>query len=273
MSFRKSEKIDVFIPTYNSGRHLQECLDSVKKAFPVRRVVLVDHKSVDSTLLIGRRNGCEIIEEEKGLAYARELSFRLAETEVLAMVESDLVYREYGWYERAIGLMKDNVAAVVAYVPRAREVERGRYNEFWSKHTPLRERRHGFSAGSTLVRTEAVRKMRLPPRLNAYEDLYIMRQLSKAGWTYKYIEVEGVHYSDDRSFAKARWYGANARTLYSLDPGNLVLVRRHLTMPLKGAVASILMLEPRVFWWAAGFTANFFWGWSRPRRFGALQRG
>lgn len=272
MSLRSSEKIDVFIPTYNSEKHLQECLDSVKKTFPVRRVVLIDHNSVDSTLRIGKANGCEIVEEERGLAYARELSFRLAETEVLAMVESDLVYREYSWYERAVGLMRDNVAAVVAYVPRALEVARGRYNEFWSRYTPLRERRHGFSAGSTLMKREAVKGMRLPPRLNAYEDLYILRQLSRRGWTYRYIEVGGVHYSDDSSFAKAKWYGANARTLYSMDPSDIVLIRRHLTLPMKGAVASLLTLDPTILSWALGFTANFFAGWSRPERYGALKR-
>ncbi len=272
MGFRNSEKIDVFIPTYNSEKHLQECLDAVKKAFPVRRVVLIDHNSVDSTLRIGKANGCEIVEEERGLAYARELSFRLAETEVLAMVESDLVYHEFGWYGSALGLMKEDVAAVVAYVPRASEETRGRFNEIWSRFTPLRSRRHGFSAGSTLMRTEAVREIELPTSLNAYEDIYLLRQLRRKGWKYRYIEVRGLHYSDEGSFRKARWYGANARVLYSIDPSDTLLARRHLILPAKGAVASLLTLDPKPFVWSIGFATNFFMGWSNPRLYRVLRR-
>lgn len=272
MTFPTTEKIDVFIPTYNSEKHLRECIDSVKKAFPVRRVVLIDHNSVDATARIGRENDCEIIEEDKGLAYARELSFRLAETEVFGMVESDLVYREYSWYRRAVGLMTEKVAAVVAYVPREEGDVRGRYNEFWSRVTPLRSRRHGFSAGSTLLRRDAVSRITLPTTLNAYEDLYLLRQLRKKGWTYRYIEVRGVHYSDVGSFRKARWYGGNARVLYSLDPTALILVRRHLILPVKGLVASILTLDPDLFTWSVGFAANFFAGWSSPTLYGSLRR-
>ena len=272
MSIRSSEKIDVFIPTYNSEKHLQECLDSVKKTFPVRRVVLIDHESTDLTWRIAEENGCEVVFEEKGLAYARELSFRLAETDVIALVESDLVYHEFGWYRSALGLMKEDVAAVVAYVPRANEEARGRYNEFWSRFTPLRSRRHGFSAGSTLMRTEAVREIKLPTALNAYEDIYLLRQLLRKGWKYRYIEVRGLHYSDEGTFRKARWYGANARVLYSLDPSDTLLARRHLTLPAKGAVASLLTLDPKPFVWSIGFAANFFVGWSNPKVYRMLRR-
>jgi glycosyltransferase involved in cell wall biosynthesis len=244
----------------------------VKRTFPVRRIVLIDHNSVDATSRIGRENGCEIIEEDKGLSYARELSFRLAETEVFGMVESDLVYREYSWYRRAVGLMTEKVAAVVAYVPREQGDVRGRYNEFWGRVTPLRSRRHGFSAGSTLMRREAVRGMTLPTVLNAYEDLYLLRQLRRKGWTYRYIEVRGVHYSDEGSFRKARWYGGNARVLYSLEPNDPLLIRRHVLLPFKGAVASAFTLDPEPFVWSVGFAANFFVGWSRPNLYASLKR-
>ncbi|MDV3278436.1 MAG: glycosyltransferase [Nitrososphaerales archaeon] len=265
-------QIDVFIPTYNSAAHLQDCISSVRRALPARRVVLLDHDSTDGTLKIAEREDCEVVREDKGLGYARQLAIDLAETEVFAMVESDLVYSQFGWYEDALKLMQGMVGAVVVYVPRSASEERGRYAEFWSRRTPLGERRHGFSAGSTLFRKEAVEGVHLPPFLNAYEDIYIMRQMRRRGWTYKTLEVAGTHHSDIQSSKKARWYGANARLLYSVDPGDVTLVRRQLALPLMGLVAAIGSRSPSVFAWSLSFSANFLLGWSDPKRFSRLKR-
>src|ERR1700692_4663046 len=81
-----NESIDVFVPTYNSEAHLQQCIDSIKKAFPVKRIVIIDHHSTDSTQEIALKNDCDIVFEDKGLAFARGLSFRLAQTELFALV-------------------------------------------------------------------------------------------------------------------------------------------------------------------------------------------
>lgn len=264
--------IDVFIPTYNSAAHLKDCVSSVRRALPARRVVLLDHNSTDATLAIAEGEGCEVVKEGRGLGYARQLAIDLAETAVFAMVESDLVYARSDWYEEAMKLMQETVGAVVAYVPRSTNDERGRYAEFWSRRTPLRERRHGFSAGSTLFRKAALDGVRIPPFLNAYEDIYIMRQMRRKGWTYRTLEVAGTHHSDIGSSRKARWYGANARLLYSVDPGDATLLRRQLTLPLMGLVAAVGTRSPPVFAWSISFSANFLLGWSDPEKFSSLER-
>ena len=43
-----NDSIDVFVPTYNSDAHLQQCIDSIKKVFPVKRIVIIDHHGTDS---------------------------------------------------------------------------------------------------------------------------------------------------------------------------------------------------------------------------------
>jgi glycosyltransferase involved in cell wall biosynthesis len=267
-----TEKIDVFIPTYNSEIHLQECINSVRKAFPIRRIVIIDHHSTDGTRRIAQENDCQVLLEDKGLAYVRELTFKMAESEFFAMVESDLVYHQFDWYERARSLLKGNAAAVVAFVPRSGGEVRGRYNEFWSRYTPMKDKKHGFSAGSTLMKRDAVQGMKLPERLQAYEDIYILRSLQSRGLTYRWIEVNGVHYSDFGSFKKARWYGANARILYSMFPGDLTLIRRYMALPLKGAIASLLMFDPSILSWSIGFALSFLRGWNNPERFSVLNR-
>jgi glycosyltransferase involved in cell wall biosynthesis len=239
---------------------------------PVKRMVILDHHSSDGTLEIAERNDCEVLQEDRGLGYARQLAIELASTEFFAMVESDLVYAEFDWYPKALAILEGNVGAVVAYVPRSSTDERGRYAEFWSRYTPLRERRHGFSAGSTLFRREAVRGIRIPPFLNAYEDIFIMREMRTRGWTYGTLEVAGTHYSDIESARKARWYGANARLLYSLQPGDLNLLRRHATLPIMGLIASMGSGSPGVFAWSLSFSANFLLGWSSPGRYSRLRR-
>lgn len=267
-----TSEIDVFIPTYNSVAHLQDCISSARRALPARRIVVLDHQSTDGTLEVARRNGCEVVEESRGLGYARQLAMELAGTEVFAMIESDLVYSRFDWYGDAARLLEGNVGAVVAYVPRKITDKRGRYADFWSRRTPLRERRHGFSAGSTLFLKKAVEGITIPPVLNAYEDIYIMRQMKRRGWTYKTLEVPGIHYSDFDSSRKARWYGANARLLYALDPSDLTLLRRQLTLPLLGLVAALGTRDAGVFTWALSFSASFLVGWSEPGRFSKLRR-
>lgn len=267
-----SAQIDVFIPTYNSEAHLRDCISSVRRAFPVRRIVLVDHHSTDGTLEIANANACEVVQEASGLGYARQLAVEMSETEVLAMVESDLVYEEFDWYSEALRRLEGSVGAVVAYVPRPASDERGMYSEFWSRRTPLRARRHGFSAGSTLFRRQAVAGIRLPTNLNAYEDIFLMRQMRKRGWTYSTMEVRGTHYSDYESSRKARWYGANARLLYSLEPGDLTLLRRQVTLPLLGLIAALGLGSASVFAWSLRFSANFLLGWGRPKKFSELKR-
>jgi glycosyltransferase involved in cell wall biosynthesis len=265
-------QIDVFIPTYNSIAHLEECVRSARRAVPTRRIVLIDHHSTDGTLDVGRRNGCEIVEEGKGLGYARQLAIELAETDVFGMVESDLVYSEFGWYAEASGMLGGDVGAVVAYVPRRITDKRGKYADFWSRHTPLQGRRHGFSAGSTLFLKRAVAGMKIPPLLNAYEDIYIMRRMREKGWKYKTLEVAGIHHSDFEPSRKARWYGANARRLYSVDPGDVTLLRRQLSLPLLGLVAAFGTRDAGVLAWALSFSGNFLLGWSEPGRYSSLKR-
>lgn len=265
-------QIDVFIATYNSAAHIQDCISAARRALPARRVVLIDHGSVDGTLGLAQRNGCEVVQERTGLGRARQMAMELAETEIFAMVESDLVYSQFDWYPRAEKQFQGNVGAVVAYVPRSLSEKRGKYAEFWSRRTPLRERRHGFSAGSTLFLKRAVEGIRVPPFLNAYEDIYIMRQMRARGWTYRTLEVAGTHHSDYESSRKARWYGANARLLYSADPGDLTLLRRQLTLPAMGLVAALGTGDAGVLAWALSFSANFLRGWGQPGRFSKFAR-
>jgi glycosyltransferase involved in cell wall biosynthesis len=272
LGMRETGPIDVFIATYNSAKHLEECLSSVRRSIPARRIVVVDHHSTDGTIAIARRNGCEVVLEEKGLAYARELSFEMAETEVFAMVESDLVYREYGWFERAASLLTGNVAAVVASVPRTGVGPWKKYSEFWARFTPLRGRRHGFSTGSTLLLTKAVKGIKIPSELRSYEDGYIARALAKRGWTFGWLEVDGVHYADFSDYRKGLWYGANARTLYRIDPTFRALLFRQLTLPVKGAVASLYLGDPRVLGRALILWFATFNGWFNAKKYRVMQR-
>lgn len=264
-------KIDVFIPTYNSERHLDNCLKSVFDSFPIKRIIIIDRYSTDSTVKIAVNYGCEIIYDANGLARARELSFKLASTEIFATVESDIVYKEKAWFDKAVRLFSNRVGAVVAYVPRLVSEPRGKYSYILSRYTPLRKRKHGFTAGSTLWLREAVRGIRIPAELKAYEDIYIERVLRKRGWSYRYIEVKGYHFSTLEDRVKARWYGANARIFHSLT-SDITLLRRNVTLPFKAAIVSLLGFDPKIFQWSFVFTFNFILGWSNPKKYSDLKR-
>jgi glycosyltransferase involved in cell wall biosynthesis len=263
--------VDVFIPTYNSEKYLRECINSILSSIPVKRIVIIDNYSTDKTQSIAKEFGCEVILDSSGLGKAREISFLEASTDIFVTVESDIVYSETGWFEKAVSLFKENVGAVVAYVPRPTSEERGLYSYILSKYTPLREKKHGFSAGSTLWLRKAVKDISVPQSLHAYEDIYIAREMKKRGWIYRWIEVKGIHHSTIEDRRKAEWYGANARIFYSLT-SDISLLRRHITLPIKAAVASLLSGNPRILSWSFGFTISFMKGWSAPSRYSRLRR-
>ena len=263
--------LDVFIPTYNSEKYLRQCLESVIRSIPVKRIILIDNYSTDRTQKIAKEFGCELILDSRGLGKARELSFKLASTDVFATVESDIVYEETGWFDRAISLLKGNVGAVVAYVQRPIEQNRGLFAYTLSRYTPLKEKRHGFSAGSTIWLKEALKGIEIPSSLKAYEDLYIERMMRKRGWVYRWIEVKGKHYSTLSDRKKAEWYGANARIFYSLT-SDLSLLRRHATIPFKATFASLLSRDPKLISWGISYTIAFMRGWAYPSRYYILKR-
>jgi glycosyltransferase involved in cell wall biosynthesis len=93
-------KIDVVIRTRNSAEMLKQCLDSIFREIPVRKVLIVDGGSTDDTLKIaGQYRDVEVfVKPELNLGQATQFGFSMAKTDWVAIIDSDMVLNR-GWFE------------------------------------------------------------------------------------------------------------------------------------------------------------------------------
>lgn len=276
-------KTDVLIPTYNSGKYFDECLYWVTKTVPYNRIIVADHQSTDDTLEIAKRYGCEIYDDGgKTLAAARNLLISKASTPIITWIDSDIVIREkYWWWRTYKTLVSSNgIGAVVARVSEEKFLsERMKYAHFWWKVAPG-TRKFGMTLGSTLMRLDDVRDIRIPEILDAREDRYLEVQLLKRGKKIEFIFVNGTHYFDYQE-DKAYWSGANTRIISNLidDPDVkqtsilYFLFRRILPAPFKAIPPALYYRDPKIIMWNTRHWWKFLMGWLYPQRYRKIRRG
>ena len=176
--------IDVIVLTKNSERMLRECLCSVYRNVPVNRLIIVDGYSTDKTLDIveefQRKHGNVLLLQDRGnRATARQKGISRVETEWFMFVDSDVVLSR-GWFRKA----KKHIAADVGAVWGI---------EVWSTlRNPLvlklflwvTRKIFDIRGGThdTLIRTDAVRDIKIPKSLHVFEDAYIMDWITRKGY-------------------------------------------------------------------------------------------
>jgi len=83
--------VTIVIPTYNSGRTISSCLDSIKSQTHSRcEVVIVDRFSDDETIPILRRYGCKIIQNLEKRSSARNIGASNTSGDYLMFIDSDM---------------------------------------------------------------------------------------------------------------------------------------------------------------------------------------
>jgi glycosyltransferase involved in cell wall biosynthesis len=96
----EGELIDVIIRTKNSEEFLKECLQSIYNEIPVWRIIIVDAGSTDKTLEIASSfdKACIYVKPELNLGQATKFGFSKAETEWVAIIDSDIILGR-GWFD------------------------------------------------------------------------------------------------------------------------------------------------------------------------------
>ena len=187
------EPIDVAILTYNSAVKLRECINSVYLNVPVKKLIVVDGFSTDSTPDIvaqfQQRYGNVLFIQEKGTrATARQTAIRLVKGDWFMFVDSDVVLSR-NWFAEAEKHVGEDVGAVWGI-------------EIWSvlkgkKILPLFERvtmkifeRRG-GTHDMLIRRKTVEDIKIPYQLHTYEDAFIKSWIDNKG--YKVLGVYEPH--------------------------------------------------------------------------------
>ena len=85
--------ISVVIPAYNEERYIKKTLFSLQKQiYPNFEVIVVDNQSTDHTASLALAHGARVIyESRKGVAYARQAGFLVAQGSIIATTDADTV--------------------------------------------------------------------------------------------------------------------------------------------------------------------------------------
>ncbi len=180
------EPIDVVMLTKNSDHLLRKCLESIHTNVPVRRLIIVDASSTDETLRIlgeyNKKYGNVRIMVDKGTrARAREVGIREVQTEWFMFADSDVILCN-DWMKKAEKQIDNSVGAVwglnIDVIPTVKNKVFLRLLGSVAKECfNLRGGMH-----DTLIRTEAVRGIKIPEQLHSYEDWFIVNWVKKKGY-------------------------------------------------------------------------------------------
>jgi hypothetical protein len=95
--------------------------------------------------------------------------------------------------------------------------------------------------------------------------------LKKNNWTFKVMEIDGVHYFD-HDVGKGSWSGAGERKLYGLRYLPYVLVRRVATAPIKAIPPAIGLKDWRIISWNTTYWFDYLRGFLNPEMYWNMKR-
>jgi len=189
------EPIDVVMLTKTSEHLLDTCLKSIYENVPVKRLIIVDGFSTDSTLKIvnefNRKYGnVEILSESGSRAKARERGIENVKTEWFMFADSDVILCK-DWSKKAEKYIHKDVGAVwglnIDVIPNVK-------NKLFLKSLALVARECFNLRGGmhdTLIRHEPVKNIKIPQQLHAFEDAYIVNWIRNKG--YKVLIGDDIH--------------------------------------------------------------------------------
>ncbi len=108
----RSVSLSIIVPVYNNSTDLKECLSAIKAAsLPNAEIIVVDDASTDDTFQTAMGLGVRPLrlEQNSGVAAARNYGARHARGDVLFFVDSDVVVPP-GLIERVVALFEGNPA-------------------------------------------------------------------------------------------------------------------------------------------------------------------
>jgi len=234
-----SNKIDVVMPTWNSGGPLFEITVKVllkTLGDRLHHFIVVDRFSSDNTLEILRKYVGEkliVIQTEANLALARKIGLHFADTEVVFMVDSDVVVNK-SFLELGLSVLKrikkvGVVAAPLCGHVGGRDFKLSRViipielvKTSWLVRYSLDTLVRGYTFAILIKKSLANDWIPLP-NLSAYEDYSLSQHILRKGFYWVEIEPCVRHLKElkvgsqtERLFKQGLWEGSNARKVLPL---------------------------------------------------------
>lgn len=171
--------------TLNSECKLEDCVASVYRNVPVAKLVVVDGGSTDRTLEIlqgfnEKYHNVQIILDLGGTrATARQKGIQNVTADWFIFVDSDVVLCK-NWYQKAVAFVGKDVGAVWGIEVWSTIQNPATLKMFLWVTRKIFDLRGGTH--DTLIRTEAVKDIRIPADLHVFEDGYIKNWITQKGY-------------------------------------------------------------------------------------------
>jgi glycosyltransferase involved in cell wall biosynthesis len=244
------EKIDVCIPTWNSGSTLDRCLESIVREIPVNKIRIIDGFSTDDTVKIAKRYDALITQEKCGLGKARQYLIEAVTTKYFAFIDSDVILRR-GWLKPILQKIDsdERIGEVSGLFYSDNQQERHFWEIMYGRMSPNDKMWERGYLINTLVRTKAVKGISIPEWMNNYEDKFIADFAKSKGYRVDVIKSACCdHVVGESSFWKTcfgrRYHGAGLRFWKDLDP-NISGRRMLLQSPMLLVLSSYIAVKAR----------------------------
>ena len=181
---KRMNSVDVVLLTLNSDRKLRQCLESVYRNVPVNQLIAVDGGSTDQTLQIlrefnGRFGNVKVIMDKGTRATARQKGIENVTADWFIFVDSDVVLCN-DWYRKARAYIDAGVGAVWGIEVWSTIRSQKTLKMFLLVTRKIFEIRGGTH--DTLIRTQAVKDIKIPWNLHVFEDAFIKDWITKKGY-------------------------------------------------------------------------------------------
>ena len=266
--------VDAVICTYNSGKTLEKCLESIVRAVPVGNIWIVDNFSTDNTVEVAEKFGANIVKTRLSLAESRKLSFGLAETELFCSFDSDIVLPQ-DWFKQVyeVYLKASGKVGVVWGLTIDQNCLYGEYEKtFYRLKNPCKMSITHMP--NMLVNKKAVEGLYFPECLLsgsiAHEDYWFKKYVRSRGFQVLTAPVVVDHYHTINRLEKAFWYGAGERVIGRTNFTRLI--RSQLLSFIKALLCGVVSRKIMVFPYMVHYNFNLMRGWLGWTKFLVLRR-
>lgn len=210
--------VTFYVPAYNAGRYLPEVIPGIlAQTVQPQRILIIDDGSTDDTAEIASRYPVELVRQPQnmGLAAGRNRAIEMAETELIAAIDSDVVLRPT-WLATMLGAISASprIAAVTGFLEeryQSTPADKWRALHMKQNYGPVSMESPGPLSGSNHILRKAawaeVGGFNVIHRTHS-EDTDISRRLREKGWGIAYeARARAEHLRQDtfRSIARAKW--------------------------------------------------------------------
>lgn len=187
--------VSVNIPTLNSERTLEKCLESVKnQTYPNIELIVIDSYSKDKTVEIAKKYGAKIY-YAKTLSEARKIGARKSKGEYILLLDSDQTlepmaiekcvktikngYDALILHEKSIALKNTYAAKIIAY---DREIVQKYDDPIYGDALPR------------FFKSKFLKEVNWPKNLVTFDHIFLYYQVAKSGANIGYVDAIYYHY-------------------------------------------------------------------------------